>query len=149
MMLKLHKVEIKYTAGSRASAPILISVVRASYFSETTRRGKSSYVDALEYLLTRQCSSLDINKQGVNWRAGGVHIKADPKDLFIRAEFRNGAGPYHVDHTADLDTLTSPVKEWIDIARQKCFLLRRRSLLRLIEAEPADRYTALAPFFSL
>jgi hypothetical protein len=148
-MLKLHKVEIKYTRGIAGIGPDLDLGGRSLILLGDNATGKSSYVDAIEYLLTRQCSSLDINKQGVSWRAGGVHIKADPKDLFIRAEFRDGAGPHYVDHDSDLDALASPIKEWIDVARQKCFLLRRRSLLRLIEAEPADRYAALAPFFSL
>jgi len=86
---------------------------------------------------------------GVNWQDGGVHILAEAKDFSIKGELSDGTTAYAIDHNTDLGALSAPVKGWIKAANQRCFVLRRRTLLRLIEAQPKARYDALSPFFAL
>lgn len=148
-MLRLNKLEVRHVRGIAGVGPDLELSGKNLILLGDNATGKSSYIDALEYLLTRSCSSLDISRAGVNWQDGGVHILADAKDFSIKGELGDGAFPHALDHTTDLTALSSPVKEWIKAANQRCFVLRRRTLLRLIEAQPKARYDALSPFFAL
>ncbi len=151
-MLRLNKLEVRHVRGIAGTGPDLLLNGKSLILLGDNATGKSSYIDALEYLLTRQCTSLDINREGVNWTEGGLHIRAEAKDLMIRAEMGHGdsAGTVSsLEHSTDFSTLSSPLKEWVVAAQQRCFLLRRRTLLRLIEAKPKERYDALSPFFAL
>ncbi|MEW5884829.1 MAG: hypothetical protein AB1725_11475 [Armatimonadota bacterium] len=148
-MLRLNKLEVRHVRGIAGSGPDLELGGKSLILLGDNATGKSSYIDALEYLLTRHCSSIDIDRQGVNWEDGGIHILAATKDMSIKGELTDGTNPYWLDHKTDLSTLTPPLKPWIKAAQQRCFLLRRRTLLGLIEAKPKERYEALAPFFAL
>lgn len=151
-MLRLNKLEVRNVRGIAGTGPDLLLNGKSLILLGDNATGKSSYIDALEYLLTRQCTSLDFNREGVNWAEGGLHIRADAKDLLIKAEIGHGDSAGTVSslgHSTDLSALSSPLKEWIVAAQQRCFLLRRRTLLRLIEAKPKERYDALSPFFAL
>lgn len=149
-MLRLNKLEVRHVRGIAGTGPDLELNGKSIILLGDNATGKSSYIDALEYLLTKQCTSLDFNREGVNWAEGGLHIRAEAKDLLIKAELKDGdIAPSSLSHTTDFSTLASPLKEWIQAAQQRCFLLRRRTLLRLIEAKPKERYDALSPFFAL
>lgn len=148
-MLRLNKLEVRHVRGIAGTGPDLSLFGKSLILLGDNATGKSSYIDALEYLLTRSCTSLDINRAGVNWQDGGVHILADAGDFSIKGEFGEGAAKYPIDHNTNLAALASPLKEWIKAANQRCFILRRRTLLRLIEAQPKVRYDALSPFFAL
>lgn len=148
-MLRLNKLEVRNVRGIAKTGPDLNLEGKSLILLGDNATGKSSYIDALEYLLTRQCSSIDINRAGVSWDSGGVHILATTDALSIKGEIVDGAATFAIDHKTDLAGTASPLKEWLRAAQQRCFLLRRRTLLRLIEAQPKERYEALAPFFAL
>lgn len=111
--------------------------------------GKSSYVDALEYVLTRQSSSLDIGKRGVSWDLGGRHILSTVPTT-IEMTLSQADGTEHtVDLTSNLDGFAEPVHSWLQRARRDKFVLRRRSMLEFLEADPRLRYDALEAFLAL
>src|SRR5687768_915645 len=76
-MLRLNKLEVRHVRGIAGTGPDLELAGKNLILLGDNATGKSSYIDALEYLLTRSCSSLDIGRAGVNWQDGGVHILAD------------------------------------------------------------------------
>ena len=148
-MLRLNKLEVRNVRGIAKTGPDLNLAGKSLILLGDNATGKSSYIDALEFLLTRQCSSIDISRAGVSWDSGGVHILANADALSIKGEIGDKDSTFAIDHKTDLAASPSPLKEWLRAAQQRCFLLRRRTLLRLIEAQPKERYEALAPFFAL
>lgn len=110
--------------------------------------GKSSYIDAIEKILTRKCSSLDTGDQGLSWDKQGKHIssKSPPE---IQLVITDG----NKDFSIALDTpeagLAAPLRELLSAARQQSFMLRRRTLLAFINAKPARRYEAIEEFLRL
>ena len=104
--------------------------------------GKSSYVDALEKVLTGRCSSLDIQTQGLSWRQQGNHIlaKTDPE---IELEITDGNRTHIVNLKSSLSSCSYPLKPFLQAAREEGFVLRRRTLLNFIDAKPADRWKAV------
>lgn len=104
--------------------------------------GKSSYVDALEKLLTGTCGSIDTHTQGISWAKQGKHIHAK-SDPAIELEIEDSA----TCHTISLSQPTIPypkkVQNFVDSAAQSSFILRRRTLLDFIDAKPADRWKTI------
>lgn len=149
-MIRLNSLEVRHVRGIAGTGPDLMLGGKSLILLGDNATGKSSYIDALEFLLTKQCTSLDINREGVKWEEGGCHIRATPKDLFIKGEIQDDTGAIHtLDHQTDHAQLQDPLRAWIRAAQQRAFLLRRRTLLRLIETRPKERYEALTPFFAL
>ena len=70
--------------------------------------GKSSYIDALEKVLTGKCGSLDTGDQGLSWARQGKHVasKSAPqielvlsdgnKDFSVTQDGPSGPGDAHV-----------------------------------------------------
>lgn len=111
--------------------------------------GKSSYVDALEYVLTRQSSSLDIGKRGLSWRQGGQNIasKLPPHIKLVISD--NKGGEHSLSLSDDPAKLTGYLGAWIAKAQQGGFVLRRRTMLQFLEADPKERYDSLSSFLAL
>jgi len=104
--------------------------------------GKSSYVDALEKVLTGKCSSLDIGAQGLSWRQQGGHIlaEADPE---IELEITDGNQTHVVNLKSSPSSCPRPLKPLLQASHDGGFILRRRTLLNFIDAKPADRWKAV------
>jgi hypothetical protein len=110
--------------------------------------GKSSYVDAIEKVLTGRCSSLDTGDQGLSWDNQGKHIssKSPPE---IQLTVTDGNKDFLIALDAPFAALEKPVQALLLAARQQSFLLRRRTLLAFINAKPAQRYEAIEEFLRL
>lgn len=104
--------------------------------------GKSSYVDALEKVLTGRCSSLDVQTQGLSWRQQGGHIlaKGDPE---IELEITDGNRAHIVNLELSPSSCPRPLKLFLQASREGGCILRRRTLLDFIDAKPADRWKAV------
>lgn len=149
-MIRLNTLKVRNARGIAGIGPDISLCGKSLILLGDNATGKSSYVDALEYLITRICTSLDIGRQGVNWADGGIHIRATPGDFSIEAGFVDGNGlDIPLKHNDELGSVGGELGDWLKAAQQRCFLLRRRTLLKLIEAKPQERYTALSSFFAL
>lgn len=104
--------------------------------------GKSSYVDALEKVLTGSCSSLDIRTQGLSWQQQGGHILAET-DPEIELEVTSGNQTHIVNLKSSPSSCPGPLKPFLQASHEGGFILRRRTLLNFIDAKPADRWKAV------
>lgn len=106
--------------------------------------GKSSVVDAIEFVLTGNPTLYAVARQGVNWAAGGPHIGGGPMSAAITLELDG--------HDFEVTAGSEPpeaISSWCAHARGAGFVLRRHMLLRFINAEPRHRYDELEPFLNL
>jgi hypothetical protein len=110
--------------------------------------GKSSYIDALEKVLTGRCGSLDTGDQGLSWSKQGKNVasKAPPEIELVVA---NGATDCAITQDGPAPNCNGSIQPMLTAARRQSFLLRRRTLLAFINAKPADRYRAVADFLRL
>jgi hypothetical protein len=106
--------------------------------------GKSSIVDAIEFVLTGTPTLYAVPRQGVNWAAGGPHIGGGPMSAAITLEL-DGRNFEVIAGSEPPDAISS----WCAHARGAGFVLRRHMLLRFINAEPRHRYDELEPFLNL
>ncbi|MBT9139375.1 MAG: hypothetical protein DDT31_01959 [Syntrophomonadaceae bacterium] len=109
--------------------------------------GKSSVVDAAEYVLTNESSLFDRDRTGVNWSSASPHVRHGNPDILL--EFTDGVTNYELRPNQDTTTFPPAVQSWLALARDTKFVLRRYMLLDFIEANPAPRYTTLEPFLNL
>jgi len=110
--------------------------------------GKSSYVDAIEKVLTGRCSSLDTGDQGLSWDNQGKHIssKSPPE---IQMVITDGNKDFPVELDTPITALDKPLQALLSAAHEQSFILRRRTLLAFINAKPAHRYEAIEEFLRL
>lgn len=110
--------------------------------------GKSSYIDALEKVLTGKCGSLDTGDQGLSWSKQGKHVasKSPPE---IELIVGNGSKDLSITQDGATAHTSAAIKAVLGAACRQSFLLRRRTLLAFINAKPADRYRAVADFLRL
>ena len=109
--------------------------------------GKSSYVDALEKVLTGRCGSLDTGDQGLSWAKHGRHIASEAAPE-IELLVEQGGKEFSI----GLDRSANPgseVSRMLKAACRQSFLLRRRTLLAFINAKPAERYRTVADFLRI
>jgi hypothetical protein len=109
--------------------------------------GKSSFVDAIEKILTGKCRSLDIGDQSVSWKKHGAHINGQPPEIELVV---NDAGREVVIKLDEPPAGSPPsVELFLQAAQQQAFVLRRRALLDFIDAKPADKYKIIQRFLEL
>jgi hypothetical protein len=109
--------------------------------------GKSSFVDAIEKVLTGKCSSLDGVAQSVSWNKQGTHIQS--KKPSIELTLTDGSNDCLVTLGADPQSIKKPFKSYVEAARWQSFILRRRTLLDFIDATDSARYEAIESFLQL
>jgi recombinational DNA repair ATPase RecF len=110
--------------------------------------GKSSYIDALEKVLTGRCGSLDTGDQGLSWTKQGKNIASTCAPQ-IELIVGNSAKDFSITQDGPASNSDPSIKKMLAAASRQSFLLRRRTLLAFINAKPADRYRAVADFLRL
>lgn len=110
--------------------------------------GKSSYVDALEKLLTGSCSSIDTHTQGISWTRHGKHIRAQ-SDPSIELEIIHNTKSHTISLDQSETSHPEEVQRFVDAAAQSSFVLRRKTLLEFIDARPADRWKTIETIIDL
>ena len=109
--------------------------------------GKSSYIDAIEKILTDRCSSLDGSGRNVSWQRQGSHIDCTNSEIEIT--LTDGDKKVIASLDTDISTLDNQTRNFLAAARQQSFVLRRRTLLDFINAAPRERYQAIEHFLKL
>jgi len=109
--------------------------------------GKSSYIDALEKVISGHCSSLDKSGHNVSWNKQGHHIECDSSE--IELIITDGNKDSIITLTSDPSTLDNNAQLFLEAAQEQSFVLRRRTLLDFIDAVPNQRYTAIGNFLRL
>jgi energy-coupling factor transporter ATP-binding protein EcfA2 len=102
--------------------------------------GKSTICDALDFLGKGQVGSLanrGLGKTNAYWHSLGNH----PADVAVTLETTNGTCRATVNRAA---AKASPPDQ-----RPRVEVLRRAQILSLLEAKPADRYTAISRFIDV
>jgi hypothetical protein len=107
--------------------------------------GKSSFVDAIEKLLTGKVSSLDGRAMGLSSAKHGPSIKAKSAPE-IEITFDDGS-IFSLDSSTN--SFPAHINNYLAAARQPLFVLRRAQILQLIEKEPRERGDLLEPFLPL
>jgi recombinational DNA repair ATPase RecF len=108
--------------------------------------GKSTFVDALDKILTGEVFSLDHRAQGLSSQRFGPHIKATSTEISLVFNDSN--------HTT-FNTSTAPntcpveIREYLHVARTPVYILRRAQVLQFVESQPRDRYELLKPYLVL
>jgi len=110
--------------------------------------GKSSFVEALERLLTGLVSTLDGRGQGLSSDRHGPHIRSGDGKPDIMITF-DDANTTSVNLHSDVATLPPQIQEYLSYARENLYILRRSQVLNFIEAKPKDRYDMLHPFLPI
>jgi recombinational DNA repair ATPase RecF len=151
-MIWLKSLNVKHTRGIVDSTVDLNRNGLVIWGSNGT--GKSSFVDALEFALTKSGGSLEKRGTGISWTRHGAHIPVTaPEDAKDGGKATRAKKPavqlvLDVDGTAvtvksgklDDPELPEPVREYLAAASNFPFVLRRRQLLDFLDATPADRY---------
>jgi energy-coupling factor transporter ATP-binding protein EcfA2 len=106
--------------------------------------GKTSVIDAIEFLLTRRSTLFAENRMGVNWDSARQHVRST--ESRARLTLKNGANEFDISCDS---AFPAEVARWCELAAKSSFLLRRYMLLRFIDAQPRNRYDQLAPFLNL
>jgi len=146
-MLRLKQLKIKNCRGIR-DGPNLAFETGGMLLCGDNGTGKSSYIDAIEKLLTEKCSSLDSGTQGLSWKKHGTHIKhkGNPEiELIITDEKID----YIISDKQDPEKYPKHVVAFLDSARIHPFILHRKTLLDFVDAKPGDRYKAIEGFLQL
>lgn len=110
--------------------------------------GKSSFIDALEKVLAGSCGSLDISAQGISWEKQGQNVLSS-KPPEVELVITDGNKEKTLTLDTDYETMDKGVKAFIHAAKQQSFILRRRTLLKYIDAKPAERWQAIEEFLRL
>ena len=108
--------------------------------------GKSSFVDAIEKLLTGKVSGLDGRAMGLSSAKHGPSIRVPENAPEIEIIFDN-ANVFSLDSFPG--SLPTPIRNYLAAAKQPLFILRRAQILQLIESEPRERGPLLEPFLPL
>jgi hypothetical protein len=108
--------------------------------------GKSSYIDALEKVLTGSCSTVESGDQGISWARYGTNLES--KKCRVELSVADGVKPYKFQFDGKQCKFPA-LEDFVSAARQQSFILRRRILLSFINCKPAERYKALEGFLNL
>jgi len=146
-MLRLKKLIVKNCRGI-IDGPNLSFGTGGAVICGDNGMGKSSYVDALEKVITGKCSSLDIGAQELSWRKQGTHIHSDSNPE-IQLIVTDGNNDEVVLLDGNVDHLSKNVQGFLKTSQESKFILRRRTLLDFIEAKPAQRYKAIEGFLNV
>lgn len=109
--------------------------------------GKSSFVDALEWLFTKRMTTLDGRAQELSSLRHGPHIRSSAPPL-VSLTF---AAPENVtiDSARAPTNLSPSMTQYLDGAKENLYIMRRSQLADFINSPPRDRYSLLRPFIPL
>lgn len=105
-------------------------------------QGKSSFVDALEFLFKGQVSYLE-EAQATSTSRHVPHIASDKKNCEVAIEFQDGSKIIR-NFGQGLSQIPTHTQSYFQQGVESPFILRRKYLLDFILAQPAPRYERLA-----
>jgi energy-coupling factor transporter ATP-binding protein EcfA2 len=146
-MITIDEVDVKCLRGITSSNLALNG--KWLYLLGENGTGKSSFIDALEYLFTSNVQHLrGIQAVSIVKHLHHVDRRADNMSVTVRFTgsplceiSRNGSGL--------LSPVPEQLKEYFSSASPGTFILRRDQLLRFVCSDPADRFKALDAFIGI
>lgn len=146
-MTAIDEVDVKCLRGITSSSLTLNG--KWLYLLGENGTGKSSFIDALEYLFTSNVQHLrGIQAVSIVKHLHHVDRRADNMSVTVRFTgsplcevSRNGSGL--------LSPVPEQLKEYFSSASPGTFILRRDQLLRFVCSDPADRFKALDAFIGI
>jgi hypothetical protein len=109
--------------------------------------GKSSVVDALEYVLTRDTTIFPESRQNVSWDTAATHVRCDSYDAAV--SLSHLGAEYLLGINESFDNIPSAIQGIVQAAQSSRFIFRRHMLVDFIIKQPNKRYTALESFLNL
>ena len=146
-MPRIQRLDLQGFRGIRQSVPLLFEAKSILLFGENGT-GKSSFVDALEKLLTGRVSTLDGRAHSLSSDRHGPHIRNGEHPPLIAITFNDADGTVF-DLQSDPANLPTALQEYLQGARENLYILRRRQILEFIDSQPRQRYDLLRPFLPL
>lgn len=147
MAVQIDRLDIQGFRGIRRPTSLIFAGKSVLLFGENGT-GKSSFVDALERLLTGRISTLDSRGATLSSSRHGPHIRSQDHPQHINIALTDGSSTL-IDLTTAPASLPRAVQDYLSVARENLYILRRRQLLDFVESQPRDRYTLLRPFLQL
>ena len=144
-MSRIKKLSVSGYRGITKEVNLLLEGKSLILFGEN-RTGKSSFVEAIEKLLTGKVSSLNGRAKGLSSAKHGPSINVPRSGPEIDITFDDDS-IFNLD--ASLESLPTPIKNYLVAAKQPLFILRRAQILQLVEEEPRERGFLLQPFLPL
>lgn len=146
-MLRLKQLKIKNCRGIR-DGPNLAFETGGMLLCGDNGTGKSSYIDAIEKILTNKCAALESGTLGLSWKKHGAHIKSKGNPE-IELIILDGNKEYSISEKGDPQKYPANVRSFLDSAKIYPFILHRKTLLDFVNAKPSDRYKAIEGFLQL
>src|SRR5438093_2309222 len=145
-MPRIDRLEVAWFRGISKPVALIFGGKSVLLFGENGTC-KSSFVDALEKILTNRISTLDGRAAGISSEKHGPHIrKIEPIQLRLVFDDKRRS---IVDVGSDIATLPPELRAYLTEASHNLYILRRRQLLQFVESQPRDRYELIRPFLSL
>ncbi len=146
-MLRFKKLIVKNCRGI-INGPDLAFGIGGVIICGDNGTGKSSYIDALDKVLTGKCTSLDIGAQELSWRKQGAHIRSD-SNPDIQLILTDGNKDETVSLSRSNESYPREIQSFLKASQESKFILRRKTLLNFIEARPAQRYKEIEGFLNV
>lgn len=143
----LKQLKIKNCRGIRDGPPLFFET-GGMLLCGDNGTGKSSYIDAIEKILTEKCASLESGTQSLSWKKHGTHIRHSGTPE-IELIITDGKTDYVVSDTQDPENYPKNVVAFLNSAHIHPFILHRKTLLDFVDAKPGDRYKAIEGFLQL
>jgi len=139
-MLKIKNLKAKYFRGI-VENDLEFNGKSVILFGENGQ-GKSSFVDALEFLFKGEVSYLE-EAQTTSTSRHVPHISSDRKNCEVEIEFQDGSKIIR-NFRQGLSQIPTHTQTYFQQGIESPFILRRKYLLDFILAQPAPRYERLA-----
>lgn len=109
--------------------------------------GKSSYVNALEFLFTGKVSHL-YGKKDIKYKESLPFHGSNPEDSYVEASFPYGG---HIKRTLNTNNfeVSENIEPMINRLSNGSFLLNRKKLLNFIDATQGERFNAISHLLGL
>jgi recombinational DNA repair ATPase RecF len=147
-MPRLERLDVENFRGVSRPASLIFLAKSLLLFGENGTC-KSSFVDALEKLLTGKVSTLDGRASGLSSEKHGPHIHTGSEEKSRISIVFGDPSRTVVGLDGPFEKLPASVRSYLDAAKQNLYILRRRQLLDLIESRPHERYEVIRPFIDL
>ncbi|WP_405268059.1 AAA family ATPase [Methanobrevibacter sp.] len=134
--IKLKNIEIKSFRGIKNSSIDFNN--KSLVLVGENGSGKSSIVNAFEYLFTGKVDTLS-GKQAINHTQSILHIGDEKEELLVEAKINQST----ITRSIDEFNYSEELNDLIDDFKNASFLLNRKKLLNFIETTPAKRYESI------
>lgn len=146
-MIRVQRLDVQGFRGILKPVPLIFDAKSLLLFGENGTC-KSSFVDALERLLTGQVTTLDGRASGLSSERHGPHIHGRDYPTDIALTF-NDSSRTIFDLKTDRASLPPAIRSYVAAAGDGSYILRRRQLLAFVESLPRERYDLIRPFVRL